>query len=101
MPEPGPRRFLPRPPRRPANSKAGGKGAKDCIILEHALDLSARLGAGYPKPRYFVSSNTGDFAEKPANQVHQDLRDDFTAAHLEYVPSLIDVVALLRAGGHL
>jgi hypothetical protein len=79
------------PQRLPARGKTG---AKDCVILEHVLELSRSLGQSYQKPRYFVSSNAGDFAGP-------SVRHDLSSAGLEFVPSLHHTVARLRAGGHL
>jgi hypothetical protein len=82
---------------RPAHKK--GKGVKDAIILEHALELSRRLGSVFAASRYFVSSNTNDFADSPLSRLHPNLRSDFATASLEYAPSLSDAVTQLRTSG--
>jgi hypothetical protein len=83
---------------KPSSSKGP---VKDCHILGHALQLSARLGAGYPKSRVLVSSNRSDFAAPNANVFHPEIVPDAAAAWLRYANSLDAAVADLRAAGEI
>lgn len=82
--------------RRPSHKKE----IKDSMNLEQCLEFSARLhGAGFARPRVFVSSNTTDFAEHPSPRLHPDLQPEFAACSLEYFPSLQGTLGSLRARG--
>lgn len=81
-------------------AKAGGKGAKDAVIMEHALGLTLALrAAGFQRTCIFVSSNTGDFAAPKTTNVHPILAPFFTSANLRYAASLAEAVALLKGQG--
>jgi hypothetical protein len=85
-------------PRLPARKK--GTGAKDSIIVEHAIELTKQLRrAGFAQPCVFVSSNTSDFAAPSSTTVHSDLVADFTAVRLDYEISLENAERTLRAAG--
>lgn len=46
-------------------ARKGGRGAKDAVIFEHALEATRQLRvAGFTGTCVFTSSNTSDFAEK-------------------------------------
>lgn len=84
--------------RLPARKK--GTGAKDSIIVEHAIELARQLRrAGFNEPCIFISSNTTDFAAPSSTDVHPDLGAVFTAARLDYEISLENAERTLRAAG--
>jgi hypothetical protein len=85
--------------RRPSHKKE----MKDSMNLEQSLELNRQLrNAGFVYSRVFVSSNTNDFAEtSTSSRLHVDLQGEFTAASLEYFPSLRATVGSLRARGQL
>jgi hypothetical protein len=77
-----------------------GTGAKDAVIVEHALELTGQLRrAGFTQPCVFVSSNTSDFAAPSSAGVHPDLATEFAAARLDYAISLDDAERILLAAG--
>ncbi len=81
---------------------SSGKGQfKDSHILGHALRLSTLLGTAFGKSRYFVSSNTSDFANPNGNDFHQDIAAAAAQAGLKYAISLTAVVAQLRVSGEI
>jgi hypothetical protein len=85
-------------PRLPARKK--GTGAKDSVIVEHAIELTTRLrAAGFTQPCVFVSSNTSDFAAPSSTAVHPDLATAFSAAQLDYAISLEHAETILLAAG--
>jgi hypothetical protein len=84
--------------RLPARKK--GTGAKDSVIVEHAIELSNQLRVGgFAQPCVFVSSNTSDFASPSSTAVHPHLAADFTAAQLSYAISLEHAESILLAAG--
>ncbi len=74
---------------------------KDSMNLEQCLELSRQLQAvGFKKPRVWVSSNTGDFADNTsASQPHADLQSEFASAGLLFFTSLRAAYGNLRANG--
>jgi hypothetical protein len=81
-------------------AKPGGKGAKDSIILEHAVEVTARLrAAGRTEICLFVSSNTGDFAKKNSTDLHAQLGPVFGPVNLQYAVSLAHAETILTAAG--
>jgi len=84
---------------RPA--KKGGKGAKDAVILEHAIGLTNALrAAGFGQTCIFVSSNTDDFAVSKTTALHPTLTPVFAApTNLRFEASISAAVALLKGGG--
>jgi hypothetical protein len=84
-------------------AKKGGQGAKDAVIMEHALGLTSALRAvGFGHPCIFASSNTHDFAVSNTTTLHPTLVPLFAApTNLQYAASITTAVALLRAGGWL
>jgi hypothetical protein len=81
-------------------AKKGGKGAKDAVILEHALELIGALqAAGFTEISLFVSSNTADFAVSHTTTLHPTLAPLFGAINLDYFASLGAAVAHLTANG--
>jgi hypothetical protein len=83
---------------RPA--KPGGKGAKDSVILEHALETTKQLRlAGFTGICLFVSSNTKDFASAGSTRLHAQLAPTFDAVNLEYAVSLTYAETILTGAG--
>jgi hypothetical protein len=83
---------------RPA--KPGGKGAKDSVILEHAVEATTQLRtAGFTGVCLFVSSNTKDFADAGSTNLHAQLTPEFTAANLEYAVNLTHAESILTSAG--
>lgn len=82
-------------------ARKGGKGAKDSVILEHAIGLTDALrNAGFGQVCVFASSNTHDFAVSGATTLHPLLQPDFDPpTDLRYAFSLSRAVAMLKAGG--
>jgi len=61
------------------------KGAKDAVILEHAVETTAQLrDAGFAEICIFVSSNTGDFANPGSTNLHAQLAASFNPVSLRY-----------------
>jgi len=76
------------------------KGAKDSVILEHAVETTAQLrNAGFAEICIFVSSNTGDFANPGSTNLHAQLAASFNPVSLRYAVSLADAEGVLTAGG--
>jgi hypothetical protein len=78
-----------------------GKGAKDAVIVEHAIGLTSALRvAGFAQRCVFVSSNTNDFAISKTTTLHPHLAGAFGApTNLDYAASIPAAVTLLKAGG--
>jgi hypothetical protein len=84
--------------RLPARKK--GTGAKDSIIVEHAIELTRQLRrAGFNQSCIFISSNTTDFAAPSSTNVTPDLAAEFTAVRLGYEISLENAERTLKAAG--
>lgn len=85
--------------RKPA--RKGGQGAKDAIILEHAVSLvDALLIRGFASRRVFVSSNTSDFATAKTTTVHPEIKVAFGPPRdILYFASLSAAVKALKGGG--
>jgi hypothetical protein len=80
--------------------KQHSKGAKDSVILEHAVEMTAQLkSAGFAEICIFVSSNTGDFANPGSTHLHAQLAASFNPVHLRYAVSLADAEGVLTAAG--
>jgi hypothetical protein len=76
------------------------KGAKDSVILEHAVETTAQLrNAGFAEICIFVSSNTGDFANPGSTNLHAQLAASFNPVNLRYAVSLADAEGVLTAAG--
>jgi hypothetical protein len=76
------------------------KGAKDSVILEHAVETTAQLrSAGFAEICIFVSSNTGDFANPGSTNLHTQLAASFNPVSLRYAVSLADAEGVLTAAG--
>jgi len=76
------------------------KGAKDSVILEHAVETTAQLrNAGFTELCIFVSSNTGDYANPGSTNLHAQLAASFNPVSLRYAVSLADVEGVLTAAG--
>jgi hypothetical protein len=81
-------------------ARKGGRGAKDAVILEHALEATRQLRvAGFAGTCVFTSSNTSDFAAPPLTTVHPLLAPHFASVNLHYAASLTAAEALLLTGG--
>lgn len=81
-------------------AKPGGRGAKDAIILEHAVEMTRRLRAAqFPGLCLFVSSNTKDFAMTGSTNVHSALAPVFHPVALQYAVSLTHAESILRGAG--
>jgi hypothetical protein len=81
-------------------AKPGGKGAKDSIILEHAIETTGKLrGKGFPQPCVFISSNTNDFGVRGSTTLHPLLAPVFTPVNLQYAVSLTHAESILTAAG--
>ena len=81
-------------------AKPGGKGAKDSVILEHAVEATTQLrNAGFTGICLFVSSNTKDFANAGSTNLHAQLIPAFNAVNLEYAVSLTHAENILTAAG--
>jgi hypothetical protein len=81
-------------------ARRGGKGAKDAVILEHALEATGQLrAAGFAGTCVFTSSNTSDFAAPTLTDVHPLLDPDFASRNLLYATSLTHCESLLLAAG--
>jgi hypothetical protein len=78
-------------------AKSGGKGAKDAVILEHAVEVTTRLRtAHFTQPCIFISSNTSDFAvSKTSTNLHSNLVPVFIPIQLEYAISLENAETIL------
>jgi hypothetical protein len=84
--------------RLPARKK--GTGAKDSVIVEHAIELTRRLrDGGLTQPCVFVSSNTSDFAAPSSTNIHPELATDFSAVGLDYAISLEHAERILTSAG--
>jgi hypothetical protein len=76
------------------------KGAKDSVILEHAVETTAQLrNAGFTEICVFVSSNTGDFANPGSTNLHTQLAASFNPVNLRYAVSLADAESVLTSAG--
>jgi hypothetical protein len=76
------------------------KGAKDSIILEHAVEMTARLrAASFTGICLFVSSNTTDFAIRGSTNLHAQLAPVFNPVNLQYAVSLTHAESILTAAG--
>jgi len=87
--------------KRPA--RTGGKGAKDAMILDHALELARSLRqAGFVDLCLFVSSNISDFAVKSGTKLHPELQPEFDSpTNLQYAVNLTGAVQILMNTGWL
>jgi hypothetical protein len=76
------------------------KGAKDSVILEHAVETTDQLRrAGFADNCIFVSSNTSDFANPGSTNVHAKLAASFSPVNLRYAASLAEAENVLTAAG--
>jgi hypothetical protein len=76
------------------------KGAKDAVILEHAVQATGQLrNAGFAGNCLFVSSNTKDYAAPGSTNLNPQLVPSFNHVNLEYAVSLSDAHAVLIATG--
>jgi hypothetical protein len=76
------------------------KGAKDAVILEHAVQMTGQLRiAGFAGDCLFVSSNTKDYAAPGSTNLNLQLVPSFNHVGLGYAVSLTDAHAVLIAGG--
>lgn len=76
------------------------KGAKDAVILEHAVQTTGQLrNAGFASNCLFVSSNTKDYAAPGSTSLHPQLAPLFNTVNLGYAVSLTDAHAVLTAAG--
>ncbi len=76
------------------------KGAKDSVILEHAVETTAQLrGGGFTGICLFVSSNTTDFATPGSTNLHVQLLPSFNPVNLQYAVSLTHAESILTAAG--
>jgi hypothetical protein len=81
-------------------ARKSGRGAKDAVILEHALETTRQLRAvGFAGPCVFASSNTSDFAAPTSMALHPLLVPDFAPLALLYAASLTHTETLLLAAG--
>lgn len=82
-------------------ARKGGRGAKDAVILEHAIELTHALrSAAFGESTLFVSSNTRDFAAPGTVALHPLLKADFgPPANLLFAVGLAHAVTILRASG--
>jgi hypothetical protein len=81
-------------------AKKGGKGAKDAVILEHALEATRQLrAAGFLGACIFTSSNTSDFAAPKSTALHPLLAPDFAPLNLLYATSLTHAETHLLTAG--
>jgi len=81
-------------------AKKGGTGAKDAVIVEHALETTAQLrAAGFGQTCVFVSSNTKDFAAPQSTNLNAALVAAFNPIQLAYATSLTHAEDILLAAG--
>ena len=83
-------------------AKEGGRGVKDCVILEQSLGLTRALRAQHlTHPCIFASSNTSDFAFAKTDRPHPILAPYFNNANtqLTYAVSLNAAVSNLKSSG--
>jgi hypothetical protein len=81
-------------------ARKGDKGAKDAVILEHALEATRQLrAAGFAETCVFASSNTSDFAAPKSTALHPLLAADFAPLSLLYATSLTHAETHLLAAG--
>jgi hypothetical protein len=81
-------------------ARKGGKGAKDAVILEHAVEMTAQLrAAAFADPCVFISSNTSDFAAAGSTNLHPLLAPVFDPISLLYATSLAHAETLLLSAG--
>jgi hypothetical protein len=81
-------------------AKPGGKGAKDAVILEHAVEMTTQLRkAGFTGSCVFVSSNTKDFAASGSTGLHPHLAPAFSPIQLAYATGLTHAEAILLTAG--
>ncbi|MCW2247834.1 hypothetical protein M2352_003468 [Azospirillum fermentarium] len=65
----------------------GKQSVKDCLITETYLRIAAELTAsGFRRNKVFITSNKVDY-EQNHSSLHPALRQEFSAAALEYAPS--------------
>lgn len=85
--------------RKPA--RKGGQGAKDSVILEHAVQLvDALLESGFTAHRAFVSSNTADFSWGKTTDIHPEIKQAFNAPReIHYFISISSAIAWLGSNG--
>jgi hypothetical protein len=83
-------------------ARKGGKGAKDAVILEHAVETTTQLrAAAFAGSCVFVSSNTSDFAAAGSTNLHPLLVPAFDPIQLLYATSLEHAETLLLTAGWL
>jgi hypothetical protein len=82
-------------------AKPGGKGAKDAVIIEHAIEVTRKLREGhFTQLCIFVSSNTGDFAaSKTSTNLHSNLVPVLNPIQLDYDIGLENAEKRLAALG--
>jgi hypothetical protein len=81
-------------------ARKGGTGAKDAVIVEHAVETTTQLrAAGFGQTCVFVSSNTKDFAAPSSTNLNPALVAAFTPINLLYATSLTHAEAILRTAG--
>lgn len=84
--------------RLPARKK--GTGAKDSIIVEHAIELTRQLRkASFNQSCVFISSNTTDFAAPSSTDVNPELAAVFAGNRLGYEISLENAERTLMGAG--
>jgi len=71
--------------RNDAPATKGGQ-AKDCMIVEHLLEVAPKLTAAGCQKIVFISSNTNDYCERPP-AVREPLAAEFSALGISFVTS--------------
>jgi hypothetical protein len=71
--------------RNDAPATKGGQ-AKDCMIVEHLLEVAPKLTAAGCQKIVFISSNTNDYCESPPT-VREPLATEFSSLGISFVTS--------------
>jgi hypothetical protein len=81
-------------------ARKGGTGAKDAIIVEHAVELTKQLrAAAFTGACVFASSNTRDFGEPPSTNLNSALVGAFNPINLLYATGLTATKEILSDAG--
>ena len=79
-----------------APARKGGQ-ASDCMIVEHALSVSAILTTHPTAPRaVFLSSNTSDYCDAGSSSLRPPLDADFAASRLAFATTWHWAASLLK-----
>jgi len=78
-----------------APAKKGKQEMKDCVIIEHYLEVCQQLRTtGFSQPVIFVSSNVKDYGEPP-NRIRSPLDTQFRTYGIQFVTDLDLAMSLI------